>query len=70
MCSSCKLLDFIRNFPIFSKKLIVSAKSVLHMKQLQITEIATGKICGLTGKKQGVWKMDPVHLKLFISNQR
>ena len=31
----------------------MSAKSVLHMKHAQITEIGTGKICGRTGGKNG-----------------
>ena len=35
-------------------QLNVSAKSVLHMKHLQVIEIGTGKICDRTGKIKGI----------------
>ena len=37
-----------------SQFLNVSAKSDLYMQHPQITEICTGKICGRTGKTQGI----------------
>ena len=51
-----KIMDiaiFVAKFPNFSKELNVSAKSVLHIKHPQITEIGTGNICVGKGK-QGI----------------
>ena len=45
-CADC------RKICIFSpQELNMSAKSVLHVKHSQITEIGTGKICDRKGKK-------------------
>ena len=49
------MLYLPRNFPNFSKEMIVSTKSVLHVKHSQIIEVGTGEICG-RGKLSG----DPV----------
>ena len=43
---------FAREFSIFSCKLNVSAKSVLHMKHPQVTEIKAGNIYSGSGKTQ------------------
>ena len=59
MCLSSKSLIlkikdivlFAATFPIFPSELSVSAKSVLHMRYPQITEIGTGKIGSWASKK-------------------
>ena len=43
---------FAAKFTIISKELKMSAKLVMPMKHLRITEIAIGRICGRTGKTQ------------------
>ena len=44
-----------KNITIFPSEPNVSAKSVLHMKLPQITEIGTGKLCSRT-VKNGIYK--------------
>ena len=56
-------INDIETFPVefshFSKELNVSAKSVLHIKHPQITEIGTGNICSRTGKTGNLKIEDP-----------
>ena len=43
-----RIWKFCQNFPIFSYEKNASAKSVLHMKHPQITEIGTGDSCEIS----------------------